>query len=61
MSFEGGGILALGLEFGLQFLDEKFEAQDFVSQLLDFRPGAGRRGRTRRRDGRRMAAARRGR
>jgi hypothetical protein len=25
MSFEGGGILTLGLEFGLQFLDEKFE------------------------------------
>ena len=33
MSFEGGGILTLGFEFGLQFLDEKFEAKDFASQF----------------------------
>jgi hypothetical protein len=40
MSFEGRGILTLGLEFGLQLLDEKFEAQHFTSQLLDLRRGA---------------------
>ena len=58
MSFESGRILALGLELSLQFLNEKFEPQDFVSQLLDFRTGAGRRGRTRHRDGSGLAAAR---
>src|SRR5690349_9907206 len=33
MGFEGGGILTLSFEFGLQFLDEKFEAQNFTSYL----------------------------
>src|SRR5579862_6257439 len=41
MSFEGGGILTLGLKLGLQFLNKEFETKNFASQFLDFRSGAG--------------------
>jgi hypothetical protein len=36
VGFQGGAILFLGLEFGLEFLDQQFEAADFVAQLLCF-------------------------
>jgi hypothetical protein len=35
MEFEGLVVLALDLEFGLQLLDEKFEARNFGFEFLD--------------------------
>lgn len=35
MEFEGLVVLALDLEFGLEFFDEKFEARDFGFEFLD--------------------------
>jgi len=35
VEFEGLVVLALDLEFGLQFLDQQFQARDFSFQFLD--------------------------
>ena len=35
MQFEGLVVLALDLEFGLEFFDQKFQARDFCFQFLD--------------------------
>jgi hypothetical protein len=35
MEFEGLVVLALDLEFGLQLLDEEFEARNFGLEFLD--------------------------
>ena len=42
MGFEGGAILVLGFEIGLEFFHEELEAANFVLQFLKF--GGGRRG-----------------
>ena len=35
MEFEGLVVLALDLEFGLEFFDEEFEARNFGFEFLD--------------------------
>jgi hypothetical protein len=42
LSFQGLIVLTLDLEFGLQFLDEQFQAGDFAAQPLDVGVAGGR-------------------
>lgn len=42
VEFEGLVVLALDLQFGLQFLDEQFEARDFRAQFVDVGCGGSR-------------------
>lgn len=42
MTFQSRAVLALGFEVGLEFLDQQFEAPDFVAKLLEFTVRRGR-------------------
>ena len=41
MEFEGLIVLALDLQFGLQFFDEQFEARDFSAEFVGVAGGGG--------------------